>query len=123
MLQNLDVITAETLLAAVQDLHNKGYRLVTLTCIDATDNYDILYHFDRDYVLYNLRLCMPKGVPVPSISGIYFAAALVENEMKDLFGINFTGLAIDYGGRFLLAEDAPTIPMGNQPIVGSKKGE
>lgn len=123
MLQNLYSVTAETLTTVIQELHDKGYRLVTITCTDVADSYDFIYHFDQNYTLHNLRLSVRKGTAMPSISGIYFAAALVENEIKDLFGVDFTGLGIDYGGRFLLAEDAPTVPMGNMPVVGIMKGE
>jgi Ni,Fe-hydrogenase III component G len=40
-----------------------------------------------------LPLTVPKDTLVPSISPVYFAAFLVENEIQDLFGIRFQGLA------------------------------
>jgi len=123
MLHNLHSVTVDNLRATVEELHRRGFRLVTLTCTDLIDNHDILYHFEREGDLYHLRLTVSKDWPVPSISGIYLAAALVENEIKDLFGVEFDGLAIDYGGRFILAEDAPAIPLGKMPAAGGKKGE
>lgn len=103
-------VTTATLLHEVAAKHPQGYRFVTMTCTDLGDSLDIMYHFDKDYRLESLRLRLPKGQELPSISMIYFAAAVVENEIKDLFGLPIKGLVIDYEGRFLLAEGAPKAP-------------
>lgn len=105
-------ISLDNLLQEVSGKHRQGYRFVTMTCTDVGDGYDILYHFDKDYELFNLRLYLKKGEELLSISSVFFAALLAENEIKDLFGIPVRDLAIDYGGRFLLTEDAPVAPMG-----------
>ena len=60
-----------------------------------------LRYFDKDLVLTNLRLSLPKGGTVPSISGVLFGAFLIENEIRDQFGVTFEGLVIDYQGRLL----------------------
>jgi ech hydrogenase subunit D len=95
-------ITADKLVAEVTRLKNEGWRLVTFSSveIDAT-NMEILYHFDKDLKLTNLRLSLPKGGTVPSISGVLFGAFLIENEIRDQFGVTFEGLVIDYQGRLL----------------------
>jgi ech hydrogenase subunit D len=111
MMTNITEVTTQSLLYEVALRRPQGYRFVTITCADLGDAHDILYHFDRDYKLDNLRLRLPKGQPLPSISNIYAAAMLVENEVKDLFGVNVTGLSLDFGGRLLLTEDAPKAPM------------
>lgn len=111
MLQNCKDITSDALLTEVASKLPMGYRFVTMTCVDNGEAFDILYHFDKNYELLNLRLRLPKGASLPSISGLVFAAVLVENEIKDLFGIDVTGLAIDYQGHFILAEGAPTAPL------------
>ena len=110
MLTNVTEVTVAGLLGAVAVKPALGCRFVTMTCTDLGEAHDILYHFDKNYVLENLRLRLPKGQALPSISKIYFAAALVENEIKDLFGIPVQGLAIDFEGRFLLSEGAPAAP-------------
>jgi ech hydrogenase subunit D len=95
-------ITADKLVAEVSRLKADGWRLVTCSSveIDAT-NMEILYHFDKDLKLTNLRLSLPKGGTVPSISGVLFGAFLIENEIRDQFGVTFEGLVIDYQGRLL----------------------
>jgi len=115
MLKNLIEINLDHLIGAVAAKRAAGYRFVTITCSDLGEAYlggayDILYHFDKGLSLETLRVRLPKGSELPSISAEYFAALLVENEIKDLFGIAVTGLALDYEGRFLLSEGAPRKP-------------
>ena len=110
MLQNLSEIDVTGLIGAVAAKRAAGYRFVTVTCTDLGDAHDLLYQFDRELVLENLRVRLPKGAELPSISSEYFAAVLVENEIVDLFGIAITGLVLDYRGRFLLSEGSPRTP-------------
>jgi ech hydrogenase subunit D len=98
------------LVAEVRALKNEGQRLVTTTCVDLGESFDLLYHFDLDLQMTHLRLNVPKGESVPSISGIYFAALIIENETQDLFGIPFEGLALDFGGHFYLEEEVKKYP-------------
>jgi len=94
------VVTSGQLVAEVSRLKAEGWRLVTMSSveIDAT-NMEILYHFDKDLKLTNLRLTVAKGGTVPSISGVLFTAFLVENEIRDQFAITFEGLVLDYQGK------------------------
>ena len=89
----------------------EGYRFVTMTCsaLDP-DAVDILYHFDRSYKLEHLRLSVSRHTPLPSISDVYFAAFLVENELQDLFGLRFRGLALDYKQTLYLDQEVATAP-------------
>jgi Ni,Fe-hydrogenase III component G len=58
-----------------------------------------------------LRFKVGKDEEVQSFSGVTLATVLIENEMKELFGLKVNGLAIDYGGHLLLAQDSPTTPL------------
>ncbi len=110
MLPDTEIVTPEQLvLRATAKLHD-GYRFVTMTCNDEGEQFDLIYHFDVDYKLSNLRVKLPKDAECPSISRVYFAAVVIENEIKDLFGVKFTGLAIDYGGRLIMSENGPKTP-------------
>ena len=109
-----------------------GYRFVTMSCAQLDENtIDILYHLDKDLRLINFRLTVPKNAAVPSISPVYFAAFLVENEMQDLFDIRFTGLVIDYERTLYLEEEVKISPFckysisaanGQQPISSAPGG-
>ncbi|MBP7635412.1 NADH-quinone oxidoreductase subunit C [Candidatus Ozemobacteraceae bacterium] len=109
-LPDLTDLTVDTIGDAVAEKHRTGWRFVTMTCVDRGDGLDLMYHFDKEYRLVTLRLKIAHGQAVPSMSGVYFAAAVIENEVKDMFGVPFTDLAIDFGGRFLLTENAPKAP-------------
>ena len=118
MMQINEVLTLENQLEKIGSLLLQGYRFVTMTVVDKGEEFDIFYHFDLEYQLVNYQLCLKKGSELPSISGICFAAVVVENEIQDLFGITVRGLAIDYEKHFLLAEDAPAQPFCRVPGVG-----
>jgi ech hydrogenase subunit D len=104
-------VQADALVGETAKLKVQGYRLVTLSCTELDETtLDILYHFDKDLELKHLRLTARKGEPVPSISPVYFAALLVENEIQDFFGLAFDGLAVDFKGMLYLEEEAVKTP-------------
>lgn len=99
-----------------------GYRFVTMSCAELDENtVDILYHLDKDLRLINFRLTVLRNTAVPSISPVYFAAFLVENEMQDLFDIRFTGLVIDYERTLYLEEEVKITPFCKYSISKANK--
>ncbi|MEG6614257.1 NADH-quinone oxidoreductase subunit C [Pseudoclostridium thermosuccinogenes] len=124
MMENIVEIPKEQLIGTVQKMMSEGYRFVTATCVDnGNETLDVIYHFDKEYELINCRLTVGKDEEIPSISKIYFGAFLVENEMKELFGLKITDIVIDYGGHLLLSDDELDAPMAKRQIVIEKKGE
>ncbi len=114
MIENMKEITLETIVGEVSMLKSAGQRLVTLSCTELdADNLDIIYTFDKELVLTHLRVTIPKGTNCPSISGVYFTALLVENEIQDQFGLVFDGLILDFGRTLYLDEEITTIPLCN----------
>ncbi len=75
-----------------------GWRLAQISVTD-TGVFDILYSFERDSALCNLRVELPHGAPIDSVSGAYPYAYLYENEMKDLFGVDVQGMNVDFQGN------------------------
>ncbi|MFZ0134072.1 MAG: NADH-quinone oxidoreductase subunit C [Desulfobacterales bacterium] len=103
MLTDELIIGMDSLLGETAALKRDGYRFVTMTALRAENaRAEILYHFDRDLKLRHLRLTVNGDAPVPSITPVYFGAFLAENEIRDLFGLRFEGLVIDYRGSLLL---------------------
>jgi ech hydrogenase subunit D len=97
----IDTAPAE-LVAKVTQLKAEGWRLVTCSSVELNEtDMEVLYHFDKDLVLTNLRVPVKKGASLPSISGVLFGAFLIENEIRDQFGITFDGLVLDYQGKLL----------------------
>ncbi|SMF14934.1 ech hydrogenase subunit D [Desulfovibrio gilichinskyi] len=114
MIENMKEITMETIVGEVSKLKSDGQRLVTLSCTELdADNFDIIYTFDKELVLTHLRVTIPKGTNCPSISGVYFTALLVENEIQDQFGLLFDGLILDFGRTLYLDEEITIIPLCN----------
>lgn len=107
-------VTNDNLLHEVSLLRQQGYRLVTLTCLHAGDAHEVVYHFDRLYELRHLRIRIPSGTALGSISGVFPGAVIVENEIKDHFGLVIEGLPLDFQGRLVLTEDAPRAPMNKR---------
>lgn len=123
MIDNVTNISVDALLGFVEDMMYHGYRFITTTCVDNKNGTkDILYHFDKDLKMKHARITVKNDDEVPSISGIYFCAILVENEMKELFGVNIKNIALDYGGHMLLSDEELDAPMASQITVINKGG-
>lgn len=123
MIENLEMLPDSGIGARAHELKDAGYRFVTMTaCTNADETVDIFYSFDRDYELVTLKTTVKAGAVVHSLSDVYLAAAFVENEISELFEVSFSGMAVDYGGRFILAEGAPESPFGAGVIIERKGG-
>ena len=104
------IITPEQIAPEAQMKFDAGYRLVGITALTADEQHvELLYHYDKANDMTHLRAKIQKDLPVPSISGIYFCALLVENEVQDLFDLRFDGLALDYKRSLLLSEDTKKV--------------
>ena len=111
MPQEVIALSSDMLVGAVAAIKVAGFRFVTMSCVELDGNrVDILYHFDKDLALKHMRLTALKDSAVASISAVYFAAFLVENEIQDLFGIRFKGLVLDYARTLYLDEDVKVTP-------------
>jgi ech hydrogenase subunit D len=123
MIDNMVEISKEALLGFAQKMLYNGYRFITATCVDNGDGTnDIIYHFDKDLEMKHAKIRVGKEEELTSISGIYFCAILVENEMKELFGINIKNIAVDYGGHMLLSDQEMVAPMSRQITIINKGG-
>lgn len=98
-------ITLDEVRGEAKRMFAGAWRLVTQTVNDRGDEgVDIFFHYDKDLEEKHFRLTVPKGTVIPSISGIYFAALLVENENRDLFGLEYEGLVLDFNRTLYLEE-------------------
>lgn len=117
-------VTPEQLVGEVQTLFNQGYRFITATCVDEIEKFQVIYSFDKETKLTNLRLEVDKGVKVPSISGVYQCAFLIENEIKELFGLEITDIALDLGGHLYMVDGTDPHPMArkaeSKPVKGGE---
>ncbi|MCR5625832.1 MAG: NADH-quinone oxidoreductase subunit C [Lachnospiraceae bacterium] len=102
-------VTLDSLLSEVQGLKAEEYRLIQICATKVNeDEYEILYTFGDRYDEVNLRFSVDGKTPIKSISHLYWAAFLYENEIHDLYGIEVENMVMDYrGGLYRTAEKAP----------------
>ena len=108
MIQNFEPVTVSGLTERVQALLGDGRRLGQICATKVEDGFELLYSFDKDYELLNLKLKVSEGQEVMSVTNLFWPAFIYENEIHDLFGIKFKHSALDYGGQFFkLSEPTP----------------
>jgi ech hydrogenase subunit D len=95
-----------------------GWRLVVINAVsilpseDATEGaYEVIWTFARGHELEHLREHLQRSDRVPSVAPSYPNAFTYENELRELFGIDVTGIAVDLGGHlYKTAERVPFSP-------------
>lgn len=90
-------------LSFAQGFKRQGYMFVNINATTCADHCDVLYVFRASEgagELVGRTVSVKPGDQVPSITGFYPAAFVFENETHDLFGVDFTGINIDYEGNF-----------------------
>lgn len=125
MIENMKEISKDTLLKEVQKFADAKARFVTTVCNDLGDKLEVTYYFNYSpgMEMVAMRMVVGKDEEVPSISGIYLTAVLVENEMFEQYGLKVKNIAIDFGGLMFLTKDCPAKPMSRNGAVGGKGGE
>jgi ech hydrogenase subunit D len=118
LIQDIQTIEASDILASVADVKSAGYRLGQACATKTVGAVEILYSFEKDETLKNLKVSLDEKSPeIQSITGIYWPAFIYENEMHDLFGVTFKNLALDYGGHFFKTATAtPWNPAAASPV-------
>ncbi len=117
--QTLEVIQVESLLNKIRGLRERGYRLVQVSATRLPEQVEMTYSFDLDGTLVSLRLSVPAAAArLPSVSSIFGCVVLYENEIHDLFGVQITGIAVDYKGNFYRT----SVPWPFNPGTTAKEG-
>ena len=121
-------MTTETFLPEIEALKKKGARFLTISVNDVSETeVDLIYHFEIESHVENFHMVVPKDKPIQSITGVYIAAFIAENEVQDLFKVTFKGLAVDLGGKMLIEESSPSSLLksvtGPQPPIMRKLGK
>jgi ech hydrogenase subunit D len=98
--QTITAIPSHKLVGEAKARKDAGERLVQIAATKLDAGHEVTYSFDLDGRFASLRVTIAEGEEVPSVTGVYWAAFAYENEIHDLFGIGFPGLALDYRGAF-----------------------
>lgn len=109
-------LTTEFKPLALEDLHleaarlkAEGWRFVQTHAVNGDAGIDLYYTFMKDGHALNLRIeGVTKDQPVPSITDLFLAAFVFENEARELFGVDMRDIAIDFHGTmYAPAESEP----------------
>ncbi len=115
-------VTCDTVVGEVMNMKNDGQRLVTYSTYQVDENkIGILYHFDKDLETTHLRLETEMDKPIPSVSGVLFAALLVENEIRDQWNVKFDGLVLDFNRSLLIDPEVTQVPLVSNVKIEPKK--
>jgi NADH:ubiquinone oxidoreductase 27 kD subunit len=97
--QEIVEIELSRLLAAVDSLRSADWRLVQILCIAQDGANEISYSFGKELAMRSLRVKVAAEESLPSITALYPAAFLYENEIRDLFGAKIERIAADWQGK------------------------
>ena len=106
--QKIIEIESSKLLSEVDQLRSANWRLVQILCIGQQGGFELTYSFGLGLEMRSLRFTASEGTSVPSITALYPAAFLYENEIRDLFGVAIERIAGDWLGKvYDVAKDTP----------------
>ncbi len=109
--QSLEIITIPELLERAQTARSLYLRLAQVHATVLAGQIELNYCFAAPDQWQNLRLVIDPQQKVPSISRVFPGAFIYENEIHDLFGVQFSDINIDYQGRlYRLRQQMPYAP-------------
>jgi ech hydrogenase subunit D len=122
--QPLKILSSKELLANVANFRKLGHRMVQICCTAIEGKkFELTYSFDLDYKYSSVRIIVPSAAEVPSITGVYEGAYLYENEIRELFGVKFKGINVDYNGHLYKKKaEAPFAAGANKEDESCRKG-
>lgn len=113
------VVDKADLFVKLNKLKAQNARFLTITAIDHGENIEVVYNFEVDSGVVNLSINTGKEEPLASITSVYGAAFVAENEIQDLFNLKFVGLNVDLGGKMLRVETAKETTL-LKPLIGDR---
>ena len=112
--QDFRSIPLDKLIDTCKERKNEGYRLAQLCPkLERNDSITLIYTFVKESEMINYKVSgIKKGVTkVPSVTELFIAAFVFENEAHDLFGVNVVGNLIDFQGKFYSFAEGVEAPM------------
>jgi ech hydrogenase subunit D len=108
--ENTAEISLDEVVTQSRIMKDEGFRFITMSSADLGESVCVLYHMDKDLQVRNLRVTIPKGKKIASIASVYSCAFLVENEIKEHFGVDFDGMPLDFQGMLYNDEEVQKTP-------------
>ncbi len=105
----------------VRAYEKDGWRLIMINATSlraaadvAEGSCDLSWTFEKGNVLEHVRERVAPGDQVPSVQAIYGFAFLYENEIRELFGVDVTGMLVDFKGE--LYSTVTRVPFSGKAI-------
>ncbi|MCS7103334.1 MAG: NADH-quinone oxidoreductase subunit C, partial [Candidatus Korarchaeum sp.] len=102
-------VDRNSLISKARELYESNARFMSLVCNDKDDHFELIYYFERGSDVLGVKTRVRKGEKAQSITSVYPCAFLAENEVKDMFELEFTGLSPDIGGALLRTSETGTL--------------
>lgn len=112
--QDFRPLALDKLVETSREYKENGYRLVQLCPkLERDDSITLIYSFGKgaDLVNFEIKGIQKNVTEVPSVTELFIAAFVFENEAHDLFGVNIVGNLIDFQGTFYAFADGVEAPM------------
>lgn len=107
-------IEIDELVDAATEYKEQGYQLTQMMALTKEDDSIWLYYtFVKDNEVINRRITgVVKGeTEIPSLTPLFIAVFVNENEAHDLYGVNIVGNLIDFEGAFYRFPEGVEAPM------------
>lgn len=114
LVQTFQPLALDDLLGACKKYKENGYRLAQLhPVLNQDDSISLFYTFVKGNEMLNFEISgIEKGITeVPSVTELFLAAFVFENEAAELFGVNIVGNVLDFHGAFYTFGEGVDAPM------------
>ena len=112
--QDFRPLALENLIDTCKEYKEKGYRLdQLLPKLERDNTITLIYTFVLDNEIVNFKIggIIKNETVVPSVTELFIAAFVFENEAHELYGVNIEGNVLDFKGNFYKFPDGVVAPM------------
>ena len=112
--QDFRPLALDQLLDTCKEYKEKGYRLdQVLPKLERDDTITMIYTFVMGEEIVNFKIggIIKNETVVPSVTELFIAAFVFENEAHELYGVNIEGNVLDFKGNFYKFPEGVEAPM------------
>ena len=112
--QDFRPLAIDQLIDTCKEYKEKGYRLdQLLPKLERDDTITLIYTFVMGEEIVNFKIggIIKNETVVPSVTELFIAAFVFENEAHELYGVNIEGNVLDFKGNFYKFPEGVEAPM------------
>ena len=112
--QDFRPLALDKLIETCKEYKDKGYRLdQLLPKLERDDSITLIYTFVMGNEIVNFKISgiEKNKTVVPSVTELFIAAFVFENEAHELYGVNIEGNVLDFKGKFYQFPEGVEAPM------------